>query len=141
MLSILLQEKQMLNKHFIRWKLPAILWGATILTLTSYPKLEIPDIGFNAIDKVAHLGVYFIFGFLIIRALAEGRAQTLRDYIKTSLFGICFALFDELHQLFIPGRCCEAWDAVADIIGIFLGLVIFYFIMVLRIDKSILRTE
>jgi VanZ family protein len=131
----------MLNKQFVQWKLPMVLWGSIILALTSYPKLEIPDIGFNSIDKVAHLGVYFIFGFLLIRALTEGQVQSTRDNVKTALFGICFAAFDELHQLFIPGRSCDVWDAVADIIGVILGLYIFHVIMIRRFDKSIIRTE
>ena len=35
-----------------------------------------------------------------------------------------YALFDELHQLFVPGRDCEILDWCADFIGSLLGVLI-----------------
>jgi VanZ family protein len=132
----------MKTKSFFHWKLPALLWGVIILALTSYPKLKIPDIGFNAIDKVAHLCVYAVFGFLIIRAIIENQTNTShRDYFRTGFYGTAFSIFDELHQKYIPGRFCDVWDATADIIGIFLGMLIFYLTMKQLYKKLLIRMK
>ena len=126
----------MKTNNFIFWKLPALLWSLTILALTSYPKLEIPDIGFSAMDKLAHMSVYYVFGFLLIRAFMENRQDLpFYDYCRIGLYGIAFAVFDELHQKVIPGRFCEFWDGMADIIGIVLGIITFYIIKDRAIKK------
>ncbi|MBN2000723.1 VanZ family protein [candidate division KSB1 bacterium] len=125
---------KILTKHFMRWKFPVYLWGCFILAVTSYPKIEIPDIGFDAVDKLAHFVVYFIFGYLLIRSFTEGEGLKLSTGIKkTSLIGIGFAMFDEFHQLFIPGRAAEFLDLLADILGIILAQLAFYFVIQLRI--------
>jgi VanZ family protein len=111
---------------FVRWKLPAVFWASLILVLTSYPTLDTPDLGFEAQDKLAHFGFYFVLGFLIVRALSENDSARIRTALWRALaIGVLFALFDEAHQLFIPGRSCEFYDASADVIGILLSLLAF----------------
>ena len=38
-----------------------------------------------------------------------------------TLFAMTYGLSDEFHQLFVPGRSAELYDALADTIGGFLG--------------------
>ena len=114
-----------MKSSFIRWNLPPIIWGIIIFSLTSYPKLKIPDIGFNATDKLAHFGVYFIFGFLVIRAYVKGVEVRLSFLIKSVILTVSLAFIDELHQLFIPGRHGDISDFLADLFGILLAQVIF----------------
>jgi len=112
----------MISTRFLRWKLPAILYALFILFLTSYPKLETPDLGIDWADKVYHFGAYFLFGFLLARAFSENSREKAAAVIYRSiLFGILFAIFDEIHQIYIPGRYGDVTDAVADILGIVLG--------------------
>ena len=130
----------MVKSDFTRWQLPPFLWGVLILAINSYPRIEIPDVGFTAIDKVGHFCVYFMLGFLIVRALSKGEGLRLQGSIlKTLVIGITFAIFDEVHQKFIPGRSAEFWDAAADVIGIAAALLAFYSIvqLQLKIKKSI----
>ncbi len=129
--------RNMLTKKFIRWKLPVYLWGAFILIITSWPKIEIPDVGFDALDKLAHFGVYFIFGYLLVRSFTEGEGLNLPGGIKrTCLIGIGFAVFDEFHQFFIPGRAAEVLDLLADILGIVIAQVAFYLVVQLKLKYS-----
>jgi VanZ family protein len=37
------------------------------------------------------------------------------------LFGVMYAVTDEIHQMFVPGRTADAADLVADTIGVALG--------------------
>lgn len=110
---------------FLRWYVPLILWAATILTLTSIPTLKAPDLGFGAQDKLGHLGVYYIFGLLLFRAVGKGLILPCRSVIFSILFALFFAALDELHQLFIPGRSSDVFDFFADSIGIFLAQLSF----------------
>ena len=116
----------MVKNEFIRWKLPAIIWASIILALTSYPKLSVPDLGFDAMDKLAHFGVYFILAFLVTRALVRDKIKiNNKIFNKSFLINNGFALFDEVHQIPIPGRVGDILDLSADILGILFALVAF----------------
>ncbi len=122
---------------FVRWKLPLIIWASIILTLTSYPTLEGPDLGFEAQDKLEHCLAYFVLGFLLVRAIGEDKSALVQRAVQKALvFGTLFALFDEIHQLFIPGRSCELWDGVADVVGLLLSQLAFLMINRYRWKRS-----
>ena len=125
------------RKRLLYWRAPAILWGVFIIALTSYPTIDVPDLGFSAMDKVAHIGVYFILGYLVFRALATGNVIK-RSNLAIKTFAICslFAAFDEAHQLFIPGRFAEFQDFTADIVGILFGALTFILLPVQIKEKS-----
>ena len=111
---------------FNKWNLPAIVWGLVILILTSIPTLATPDLGINFEDKIGHLGVYFIFELLLMRAFVKGDIQLLnKGRIAAVLCATAFAALDEIHQLFIPGRSGDVFDFFADVIGILLALFTF----------------
>jgi len=52
--------------------------------------------------------------------LLLSKKSLLATFLLTTLYG----LFDEIHQLFIPGRAFDWYDFVADVIGGFLGIVL-----------------
>jgi VanZ family protein len=133
---LLLRSYRVRKPHMTRyklsgWHIPAWLWGLGILALTSYPRLEMPDIGFSFVDKVGHFTVYFIFGFLITLALTKGDLGRARKaLLKVIVMGFLFAVLDEFHQKFIPGRSADILDAGADMVGIFLSQILFLFVKV-----------
>jgi len=123
----------------VRWKIPVILWACTILFLTSMPKLEIEQVDFDASDKLAHFSVYFVFGYLTIRMFLQGYNLGWRSaLIRSTITGVVFAAFDEAHQLLIPGRSAEIWDAAADIAGV-LAAQLIYVLLIWRAggDKNV----
>ena len=102
---------------FIKYYLPTILWIITVLVLTSYPSLKIPDIGTSIEDKLAHFGVYLILAFLMSRSLwYRDNISTWRLIYLSVLYCTLFAFFDEIHQSFIPGRSTELYDLLSDFI-------------------------
>ena len=112
--------------RFFWWFLPLLLWGATILVLTSIPDVQTPELGFKIQDKFYHFLVYIVFGFLFMRASMQGDAGRLPAARKTVVFyGTAFALADEVHQIFIPGRYGEWSDALADVLGILSAVLLF----------------
>jgi VanZ family protein len=48
--------------------------------------------------------------------------------IQTTAVLLFYALFIEFSQYFTPNRCAEALDVVADVIGIAIGLLLYWIV-------------
>ena len=79
----------------------------------AFPPLELPE----GVDKIAHF-----FMFLFVGAGAGFGFQSV--FWKSQCFGLFFAMFDEWHQSFIPGRTPEFMDIVFDMMGTLVGILI-----------------
>lgn len=77
------------------------------------------------VRKTAHFLEYALLAVLVCRALKIDIEK------KTHLFGtalaICsfYAVTDELHQYFVPGRSCQIKDVIIDSGGAFTGICLF----------------
>lgn len=96
------------------------VWVALELTATSLPGNAIPSVGFD-VDDIAHVTMYAVMGFLVGRALARGGAGH-RAMVLAWPALVAFAVLDEWHQRFIPGRYPSMTDGLADAFGAALGL-------------------
>jgi VanZ family protein len=93
-----------------------------ILTLTSIPAPDFAPVGafaFPGADKLVHAGMYGVLGALLARAV--GGATPPRTLGRLLLGVLLFAVVDEWHQRFIPGRSADALDVVADVAGATVG--------------------
>lgn len=103
-------------KRFKLW-LPVIIWGGIIFWFSNQA-INSQTAEFSWLDfvvkKTAHVSEYAIFFWLTFRA---------NKSLKYSLL-ICllFALSDEWHQTFVPGREGALRDVGFDTIGILLSL-------------------
>jgi VanZ family protein len=106
---------------------PFIFWVLLIFAFSSYPKAIIPQSKYFSWDKLAHLVEFGILGYLSARALRfSGIPWLAGRYARiTVIFGLLYAISDELHQLYVKGRYASAYDVVADFIGVILGCTIF----------------
>ncbi len=71
---------------------------------------------FRHSDKLFHFIEYTALamsGFFAFRAVRGFRFRLL-------LFGVAYALFDEMHQSFVPGRVADFGDIIADVLPFFL---------------------
>ncbi len=114
------------SKHpFIRW-LPTILWASLIFYLSSRSDVSLPGSEFMFKDKVAHFFAYWFFCALVLYG-----AGTLPDADLGRGIGllavIMYGFLDEIHQKFVPGRCCDANDFLADAFGAVVFFALFYF--------------
>ncbi len=120
--------------NFWKFQFPAIAWTVLIFVLSSIPDLSGPDLGFGWQDKVKHFGFYGIYGILLVRAFYfQGWSLSLQKHAfrASVIFGVLYAISDEIHQYFVPGRQMDAMDVLADALGIaVLGLL--YWKIVLR---------
>jgi VanZ family protein len=71
------------------------------------------------IDKVAHAAVYGALAASTIFAFnARYKEEKSRVVmVATVLFCFCYALSDEFHQSFVPGRSPSGLDVLADVCG------------------------
>ncbi len=114
---------------FVKWELPAVVWAAVLLFLTWWPKIEIPDIGIDYKDKIAHVLTFALLGFLTARAVSKNEINRLPKAVKlTMIYCVLFAIFDEAMQGVIPGRVADVWDGAANVFGIFLSVIVFYYL-------------
>ncbi|MFQ6000683.1 MAG: VanZ family protein [Anaerolineae bacterium] len=106
-----------LRSRVNRW-LPVLLWMGLIFFLSSQPHL--PGYPHPLIDfllkKMAHLFEYAVLAILLHRGVGDD------DGWRALLIGGLYALSDEFHQGFVPGRNAELLDLAFDILGIVLGL-------------------
>lgn len=106
-----------------------IIHWVTIFILTSLPSDRLPSVEVS--DKINHFLAFFILGFFLNLTL---KYQTKFPELKKNIILITviiasgYALLDELHQLFVPGRSAEVLDWVADFIGAITGSYLTEFI-------------
>ena len=106
------------------YRLPAVAYAALLFWASSRSRLPLPDLGLGFEDKVAHLLAYALLAFLVHRALSRPRKLTARVLSTAWLLSAGYALSDELHQRFVPGRQFDLWDLAFDVAGITLALVL-----------------
>lgn len=95
--------------------------------LTTSEKKELVDKYKIIIRKSAHFGAYFILGTLTIILFVDLKGTTKFSYFISSLICFIYAVTDELHQLFIPGRCGSAIDILIDSIGALTAITLIFF--------------
>jgi len=105
----------------VRFYLFLIYW-LILYTLTSLPGYSLPK-SIKISDKVEHLLAYALFGVLFNLYFWEKLTVSSRKYFNlTLIIGGLYALFDEVHQLFIPMRSGEIFDWVADFLGLLISV-------------------
>ena len=94
-----------------------------IFYLSHQPSLKVIPPLFPNQDKVLHAGMYFLLSISMIvnRDLCRG----FRPVPIMFTLGFIYAVSDEIHQSFIPGRDCSAADLLADIVGLSIGLSLY----------------
>jgi VanZ family protein len=94
-----------------------VAWAAVIFAFSS-----IPDLGTGlgswdlVLRKLAHAAEFAVLGALLVRA--TGRAGLAFG------LGVLYALSDEVHQLFVPGRVGAPLDVAIDAIGVAVGIAL-----------------
>jgi VanZ family protein len=112
-------------------RLITIGWALIILVLSLLPSSSLPSLSwseFLGADKLAHLGVYMIFSFLLVLTFNNSRPKL--KYRSAILFSSAYGILMEVLQFLIyTGRNFEFLDIIANIIGSFLGTIFFTFLV------------
>jgi VanZ family protein len=89
-----------------RWLL-VFLWAAVIFVFSSIPQTKVSQFFLTdfIIKKIAHISEYAILYALIYKAT---RGKWVASFVLT----IIYAITDEIHQSFVPGRTPRIYDVI-----------------------------
>ncbi|HJV16525.1 MAG TPA: VanZ family protein [Bacillales bacterium] len=138
-----------MNK-FISWFL-VILWMILIFFLSNQPATQsgalstgIAAVIIQAIEKLsghigfdlaqfdhivrknAHFFVYLVLGVLVYNALK--RSGRNRNILLAFMICVLYAISDEIHQMFVPGRGPGIKDVLIDSTGAIVGIGMYWVI-------------
>lgn len=88
------------------------------------------------VRKCAHFSAYTLLGILITSALEmstypKSGKGLLSVFAVSSGGGLLYAISDEIHQYYVPGRSCEVRDMAIDFSGVILGSALVMIIILL----------
>ena len=120
-------------------KSQAISDGIVYYAITLFQKI-VPTITFDTasflVRKAAHFSEYLLLGFFLCKSVHYLMMLRNPSLIKPAgplnictrawIFTTLYAISDEIHQSFVPGRSCELRDMCIDASGALLGVLLAY---------------
>ncbi len=118
------------HRRLTRW-LPMLLWMAAIFAISAQTPQELPNLGAWDLlgKKLAHFIAYAILALLALwgsggskqlaplYSLGAGSSKEWWPFLLAFLITFLYAVSDEYHQTFVPGRNGNAWDVLIDSCG------------------------
>lgn len=103
----------------IRFFLPVVLWAGVIFAFSSLPTPSTSEIYWQdfLVKKSAHAIEYAVLTTLVYRALWNSGNSRKNALFSAVFFSVFYAITDEIHQSFTPGREPRARDIIFDTIG------------------------
>ncbi|MDD2375183.1 MAG: VanZ family protein [Eubacteriales bacterium] len=98
----------------------------------------------SAIRIAAHAFVFFVLGLLVSYAFEKIQVKDLRNASLSVIVSLLYAISDELHQVFVPGRAGELKDFLVDASGVVIAVIIyqvFKTVIDLRTELEVARQE
>ena len=125
--------------RFLFWGL-ALIWMAVIFAFSSqansgaYTEAYLQEANVP-VRKLAHMFEFAVLAVLYQTALARsitkanGQAKSkFKHYCLAFVLAVLYALSDEWHQSFVPGRSSSLLDSGVDSIGALIGLTTVYWL-------------
>lgn len=115
-----------------------IRWISTIFngSLTESALGEIISKWEPLVRKLAHFILYTIGGCATYNLVYAVDSKLNCKRILSWLIGTAYAVSDEIHQLFVPGRSGELMDTLIDSSGVLLGTIVLAFAIKFFVDKK-----
>lgn len=82
----------------------------------------------HAVRKTAHLAEYAVLGLLLSHTFYGFGKCGKGGLFFSILCGAGYAVTDEVHQLFVPGRSGQITDVMIDASGVVLGACVYFVI-------------
>lgn len=74
------------------------------------------------IRKLAHFSIYTILGIAVLIHICTYEIGEYKKMGCSLIIGMLYAISDEIHQLFVPGRSGQVRDVIIDIFGVIFGI-------------------
>ena len=92
------------------------------------------------VRKSAHFSVYSALGFLCFLAMNTYNIKLKTKFISALTISLLYAISDEIHQLFVPGRAGQIRDVFIDFSGALVGTLLAWVLVVITV-KIIMRKK
>jgi VanZ family protein len=150
------QRKDTVKRRFIFWA-AVLIWMVLIFILSSQPAEQskelsksttlmvlqaverlLPGISLDlasfhgSMRKVAHFFLYLILGGFVWKALKESGLRGRRAMLTAFLICFLYAVSDETHQAFVPGRSAQLGDLLIDSWGGLFGILLWRYVSLFR---------
>ena len=93
--------------------------------------MNLPENTVNIIEtiirKIAHFGEYTVLGVLSVLYASSAIPHKKWSWIYALVFCVMYAVSDEIHQYFVPGRACSMFDICVDTSGSLAGIYLLFF--------------
>jgi len=132
-------QNRSLEQFLFSW-LPVILWAAIIYFFSSNPDpykflpeswrylIPIREVSDSSlaewIGQFLHFVEFAVLAFLVARAVHKTKPDYPGITLLVVILAMSYALSDEIHQLFVPGRAFQVIDLFIDFLGVVAGLLI-----------------
>lgn len=129
-------EKKM-NKLLASSLIALISYMTLIFYLSSLPADVSPEIGILQIPRtIMHVGEYGILGLLTNLVMKQMFGKTSQSILYSSVLCSLYGVTDEVHQYFVPTRCFDIFDILADTIGGVAGAVFLVVLLsMMKVEK------
>ena len=78
----------------------------------------------HIVRKCAHYSIYLVLGVLVSLALGRHMAIGVRHFAASQVWCTLYAISDEIHQIFVPGRAGRVFDVMIDSLGALCGIAV-----------------
>ena len=92
----------------------------------------------HIVRKNAHFFAYLVLALLVMNAV---RRTGGNDIKLTLLICVFYAISDETHQIFVPGRSAQVSDVLIDSVGAVVGILVYLGISRMKIIMIIRRVK
>ncbi len=72
-----------------------------------------------------HIIVFFLFTFFLTASIKNKNKFKTKYLIIIFAISLAYAILDEIHQMFVPGRFASIKDVLIDLIGILFAILIY----------------
>jgi VanZ family protein len=86
----------------------------------------------HIIRKNAHFFAYLILGLLVLNGLRSSGIIGFKSILFAISICVLYAIFDEVHQLFVPGRGGQVRDVLIDGAGAIVGAIIYRIVCIIK---------
>lgn len=90
------------------------------------------------VRKGAHFCIYLALGFLCYLAMNTYNLKLKTKFLTALLISFVYAVSDEIHQLFVPGRAGQIRDVLIDFSGSLTGIIL-ALVFIAILSKIILK--
>lgn len=122
-----MRNRSLLLRILYLW-LPVILQMGLIFFFSAQPSGSSVLERFPLPGGIGHFIGYALLGLLLYRAFGRGSMKWhLGVAWKSVLVALAYAISDEFHQVFVPGRQASLYDICTDMAGVLAALVFIRF--------------